>query len=270
MTDFCKVLFEPGKGVHRGYRAFRPVLVFCLVFFLTHCAPVPSPLPSLDEAMLLQRLQNNARAYQGLRGMTRIRTESPAGKNSARQVLLLSRPDRIRAEVLGPFGQPLLLLAAHDGQLSLSLPGEQRFLRGAATASRIARFAGAPLTSDQLVRLALYDVPLMAYDESSLIFSDSGYRLLLSGAEGEQRLDFDAAGRLLGASYLRGTESVLEVTYGRFDRELEDFPRQVSVTMDDGAASLSLTYTDIELNPELRARHFDLQPPPGVAVESLP
>jgi hypothetical protein len=127
------------------------------------------------------------------------------------------------------------------------------------------------VTAEQLVRLALYDVPLIAYGDRVVIRHEQGYRLLLNGADGQrQQLDFDTAGRLLSATYLRGEEPLLKVAYDRFDDDLQDFPRQMTVTMPDQAASLSLVYSDIELNPELAAERFTLLPPAGVVPEALP
>lgn len=250
----------------------RLLLVASLTLLLAGCVPTPiPPQPILNEQLLLQRLQANANAFSSLRGMTRIRTNDPNGSASARQVLLLAKPSRIRAEVLGPFGQPLLLLTAHDGELSVLLPREQRFLQGAATPQRIARFTRAALTAEQLVRLALYDVPLIAYSDSVLTRHEQSYQLLLRGADSQrQQLDFDASGRLLKAIYLRGLDPLLKVVYDRFDGDLQGFPRQVSVTMPEQAASFSLAYSDVELNPELAAENFILQPPAGVVTEVLP
>jgi outer membrane lipoprotein-sorting protein len=250
----------------------RLTLVASLALILASCVPAPMPpQPILNEQILLQRLQANASVFSSLRGMTRIRTEDANGSVSARQVLLLAKPNSIRSEVLGPFGQPLLLLAARDGELRISLPREQRFLQGAATPQRIARFTRAALTAEQLVRLALYDVPLIAYSDSVLTHHDQGYRLLLHGEDSRrQQLDFDASGRLLTATYLRGEDPLLKVVYDRFEDDWQGFPRQVSVTMPEQAASFSLSYSDVELNPELAAEHFTLQPPVGVVTEALP
>lgn len=240
--------------------------------FLAGCMPAPMlPQPVLNEQVLLQRLQANASAFSSLRGMARIRTKDPNGSASARQVLLLAKPSRIRAEVLGPFGQPLLLLAALDGELRVLLPREQRFLQGAVTPQRIARFTRAALTAEQLVRLALYDVPLIIYEDSILSRHELGYRWLLSGVESQrQQLNFDTAGRLLSATYMRGKETLLKVVYERFDGDQQDFPQQVTVTLPEQAASFSLVYNDIELNPELATELFTLQPPTGVVTEALP
>ncbi len=248
------------------------LLVAGMALLLTNCVPAPKlPLPEMNEQALLQRLQINASAFNSLRGMARIRTEDPNGSASARQVLLLAKPGRLRAEVLGPFGQPLLLLAARDDVLRVSLPREQRFLQGTATPERIARFTRAALTAEQLVRLALYDVPLIAYRDSALTQHEQSYRLLLNGDDSRrQQLDFDASGRLVKAIYFRDETALLTVAYDRFDENQSGFPQRVSVTMPVQEASFSLAYSDVELNPQLSADHFILQPPAGVVTEALP
>ncbi len=270
MTDALRQSLRQG-GNRKGWRGIgRLALVAGLLLLLVRCVPAP-PVPSLlDQQALLQRLQGNASAVHSLRGTTRIRSENSQGSNSARQVLLLAKPARLRAEVLSPFGQPLLLLTADAGRMSVLLPREQRFLQGDVTAQRIARFVGLPLSAEQMVRLALYDVPLIPHDETVLNRAETGYRLLLRGAEERQQLDFDAFGRLLTATYFHRDLALLTVAYGRFDSELGDFPRQVTVTMPGQGASFELVYGDVEMNPELTAERFVLQPPAGIAVEALP
>lgn len=270
MIDLLQQFSSSGAN-RKGRRVARLLLAAALLLLFVSCAPVPAPpRPPLDQQALLQRLQDNASAVSSLSGMTRIRTENRQGSNSARQVLLLDKPDRFRAEVLSPFGQPLLLIAADNGRLSVLLPSEQRFLQGAVTAKRIARFIGLSLTAEHMVRLALYDVPLVAHDDGVLSRTKTGYQLLLKGSEGHQQLEFDAIGRLVSTIYYQGDEKVAIVAYGRFDAELGDFPRQVTVTMPEQEASFELVYGDIELNPELGAERFVLQPPAGIAAEALP
>lgn len=271
MTDLLRQILLQGEG-RKGWRgAGRLSLAVGLLLLLVRCVPAPvPPRPLLDQQALLQGLQVNASAVQSLRGMTRIRTENSTGSSSARQVLLLAKPDRLRAEVLSPFGQPLLLLTADKGRMSVLLPGEQRFLQGSVTAKRIARFIGLPLSAEEMVRLALYDVPLIAHDGAVLNRNETGYCLLLQGVGKRQQLDFDAVGRLLAATYFQGDEPIATVAYARFDADLGDFPRQVKVTMPGQGASFELTYGDIELNVELAAAHFSLKPPDGIAVEALP
>ncbi len=270
MSEFPKQL---GGALHRrsGYGLAAMALLSLLPLLLSHCAPVPKlhPPPLLNEAALLLRLQDNAEAWQTLQGMTRMRTVTESGSASARQVLMLARPDSLRAEVISPFGQPLMLVAAHEGAMQVYLPREQRFLEGDASPWQIARLTGTPLSAEQLVRLALYDVPLIDHETSSLQIREQGYSLMLTGIVDAQRLDFDKDGRLTGAVYFSDGVPLLEIHYGRFDRERGDFPLEVAISTSQGSR-FSLSYSDVQLNREIAVERFGLQLPAGVVVEPLP
>jgi hypothetical protein len=250
---------------------FWPVLIFWL--FLSGCRPaVPSvPLVPLTSEALLMRLAVNREAFHSLEGLASIRAEIDGRVTSARQALVMEKPARLRADVLGLFGQPALQVAADKGQLAVHVVQEGRYLQGAATAGNLARFTRMPLGVDDLVRLALYDVPLIAYGESSVHTDERGYLLLLEASQGDrQHLFFDTAGRLYGVEYFRDGELLLKVGYDRFSEHQGGFPRELSLDVPVRRTSLSLVYSDLELNTELAGDRFTLTPPKGVAVERLP
>lgn len=248
-----------------------PVLIFWL--FLAGCRPAVPPVatsPLTSEALLL-RLTANRGSFHSLKGLASIRAEIDGRVTNARQVLLMEKPARLRAEVLGLFGQPALQVAVDRGQLAVHVVQEGRYLKGAATAGNLARFTRMPLGVDDLVRLALYDVPLIPYGESTLRTDERGYLLRLEASRGDrQDLLFDTLGRLYGVEYFRGGELLLKVGYQRFAEQQGGFPRELSLEMPVRRTSLTLVYSDLELNPELAGDRFTLTPPDGVAVERLP
>lgn len=248
-----------------------PVLIFWL--FLAGCRPVAPPvaLSPLTSEALLTRLDVNRGSFHSLKGLASIRAEIDGRVTSARQVLLMEKPARLRADVLGLFGQPALQVAVDQGRLAVHVVQEGRYLQGAATAGNLARFIRMPLGVDDLVRLALYDVPLIPYGESSLRTDKRGYLLRLEASRGDrQDLLFDVAGRLYGVEYFRDGELLLKVGYDRFAEQEGGFPKELSLDMPVRQTSLSLVYSDLELNPELAGDRFTLTPPKGVAVERLP
>jgi hypothetical protein len=256
----------------KRYRiALWPVLIFWL--FLSGCRPAAPPVamtPLTSEALLM-RLDANRGSFHSLKGLASIRAEIDGRVTSARQALLMEKPARLRAEVLGLFGQPALQVAVDRGQLAVHVVQEGRYLQGAATAGNLARFTRMPLGVDDLVRLALYDVPLIPYGESSLQTDERGYLLRLEASRGDrQNLLFDAAGRLYGVEYFRDGELLLKVGYDRFAEQQGGFPKELSLDMPVRRTSLSLVYSDLELNPELGGDRFTLTPPKGVEVEWLP
>jgi hypothetical protein len=248
-----------------------PVLILWLI--LSGCRPAAPPVamtPLTSEALLM-RLDANRGFFHSLKGLASIRAEIDGRVTSARQVLLMEKPARLRADVLGLFGQPALQVAVDKGQLAVHVVPEGRYLQGTATAANLARFTRMPLGVDDLVRLALYDVPLIPYGESSLHTNERGYLLRLETGRGDrQDLLFDVAGRLYGVEYFRDGGLLLKVGYERFAEQQGGFPKELSLDMPVRQTSLSLVYSDLELNPELASDHFTLTPPKGIAVERLP
>jgi hypothetical protein len=244
-----------------------------LWLLLSGCRPAVPPIarPPLTSEALLMRLAANREAFHSLRGLASIRAEIDGRTNSARQVLLLEKPDRMRAEILGLFGQPALQVAVSEGRMAVHVISERRYLQGAATAGNLARFTHLPLGVDDLVRLALYDVPLIPYGKSTLRADAQGYLLSLEGLrEDRQNLLFDEAGRLYGVEYFRGGDLLLRIDYERFAEQQGGFPKALSLDMPLRRTALSLVYSDLELNPDLAADRFTLTPPEGVMVERLP
>ena len=161
-----------------------------LVFVLGGCAvpakPPVEPLPAVSAQELLHGLELRAGRFEALQGLGRIRVTVAGRTQSARQVLLVTRPDRLRAEVLGPLGQTVLTVAAGEGILTAFLPGEKRFLTGAATPDNLQRLIRVPLAPAELVRLMLHDVPLADASAARGEVREDRYRLVLPTAGGAE------------------------------------------------------------------------------------
>ena len=128
------------------------ILVLLAVAFLVSCAPVRPPAPTLaplSAAELLQLLSVQGQRFQTLQGTVSLRMIHGGERHSVKQVLLLQRPDMFRAEVLGPFGQPVMTVASADDRLSAFIPGEARFYSGPATSENLYRLVRLPLEVKQ-------------------------------------------------------------------------------------------------------------------------
>jgi outer membrane lipoprotein-sorting protein len=241
---------------------------------LSGCRPaVPKPvaLPPVAEKVLLQQLVATRNSFRSLRGLAKVHAEIEGKTSSARQVVLLEKPDRLRTEILGPFGQPVLRVTVIRKHLSVHIPGEKLFLQGPATADNLARFTLLPLGVEELVQLALYDVPLIPYVESILTIEGDRYALRLVDSRGDsQILRFDGKIRLAGVEYYRRDDLLLRVTYDRFNEQQDAFPGSVALFMPKRQASLTMIYSDLEINGVIPEERFHLEPPPGTRVQQLP
>ena len=114
--------------------------------------PAPATLPSgveLDAALAARRY-----AVQGLRALARLRYTDGADTASARQAVVVERPDRVRVEVLSMLGAVFLLVTDH-GQLTAYVRDEHTVYRGAASPQNLARYARIGVPIDALVDLLL-------------------------------------------------------------------------------------------------------------------
>lgn len=243
------------------------------VVLICGCLPQPippsAPGPPPSSTALLARLAAGAGRFQSLRGLAEARIVQGDREQSSTQVILARRPDHLRIEVLGLFGQPALLLVTDGTLLSAYLPGMQRYYQGPLTDSSLARFTRLPLSFKQLLALLLGDLPQPAHEHAEVSWEGEGWQLQLRAGEGfEQRFAFDPELRLVRAAYLHDGVLRLRVDYAEFDAE--GFARSVRLALPGEELEASLHFSEVSLNPLLADERFQLTPPPGLPVRPLP
>lgn len=250
----------------------RRLLLVCLL--LGACVHRPPALvtPSAPvSSELLGRLQRNSAAFGTLDGVARVRLDRAGQSVSATQLLLVEKPDRLRLDLLSPFGQPLLQLATDGRQLAALFPADATCYRGEATDRNLQRFTRLPLQLPDLVGLLLYQVPLIAYDSESVEVQGGSSILLLRAAEGgRQELRFDRDLRLVEAAYFLDDVLQLRLRYGDFDGGTPPFPWTMQFEMPIQQTGAFLRFTELRLNPAIPPERFRLAPPDGFEIRELP
>jgi len=254
----------------------KRLVAVALLAFLTFpagClrAPVrPVALTPGLETQLLDTVTEQAAARRSLKGMVRMTILRGEESTSITQALLLEKPDRLRSDVLGPFGSTLLQASSDGRELALYLPRERRFLRGPATPRNLLALTRVPLPARELVDLLLYSVPLLDGEVRDLRVTDlPGYVLDLVIEDFRQQLDFDADHRLVASRWYRDDVLLLQVDYAAFDAS-DGFPRDVAIDLPAAETALQVRYTDPRLDGPIRAELFRLTPPADVNVEPFP
>ena len=245
-----------------------------LVFVLGGCAvpakPPVEPLPAVSAQELLHGLELRAGRFEALQGLGRIRVTVAGRTQSARQVLLVTRPDRLRAEVLGPLGQTVLTVAAGEGILTAFLPGEKRFLTGAATPDNLQRLIRVPLAPAELVRLMLHDVPLADASAARVEVREDRYLLVLPTAGGGlQSLLLDGRKRLRTAQFERNGVLLWRVGYDDFRPE-DDLPLSMRLEWPSAETDVQLQLSEVKINTNIPAERIRLKPQDGVNLQPLP
>lgn len=248
-------------------------LLMIIMLLLSACAgktamewqDIPEP------TVLLAELQSRSGLYRRLDAAAQVGLKTEGKYFSSQQFIVLERPDRLRLDVLTGFGQLVLQLASDGHELAVfdnrQVPGQ--FFHGPASEKNIGRFIRLPLPVRDLLPVLLYAPPLIAFDHSRSLTSDS--RLILAIEDGDrlQELDFDQNYYLLGCRYFYAGQLQLEVEYHKFD-PVDHFPRTIRIRVPGTETLLTLTYSELKLNSAIDASRFRLDAPMGSIEEVLP
>lgn len=253
-----------------GRRRLRSA-VFLGLLLLAGCAralaPPRSPIdPEAHRAIDL--LTARWREFSDLRTVADIQLQRRNEHHALTAVLLAKAPTSLRLEALSPFGQPLLVLAVHDGQLTAYNAADNYAMVGPATADTAADLIGLPFDADDLVGvLAARAVPPKDIRIAALLPPDEhGPSLELIGTVHRQRIWMD---------FESGVVRRLEITGGRY-AALVSYLRDPNGGLqgfDLSAAEAYLTgsvrYRNPVFDSGVDADRFRLTVPPGARIEHL-
>ncbi len=254
-------------------------LFFALLLFsalMSACAPVGERLVgepvsrAFADELMLGWYESSARVVS-IQGLAKVKVKTPVNSLNGTQVLLAERPASLRAEALSPFGSPLLLLAAEDGKLGVSLPSQNLFYTGAATPENLGLFVHIPLQLTDLVGVLLYQPPIIdAWREEAFAFQDGGWLVKRHGTLHRQELVFNQLRQLVEVRYFEKNDLFIRIEYAKFLGPGDSFPHRFSLDIPEKGATINLEFSDLETNGDLRAGIFQLSPPPGAEVVYLP
>lgn len=149
---------------------------------------------------LLTGLRMAGDGISALRARARVEIRAPDLKIRRPQRLAVDRPDRLRVEVVGLFGQLAAILVADDGFYQLYESGQREIKQGRVTSSLLWRVARVDLAPRDAVDLLLGTPRPEAGLEivGAFQLGDGGIRFDRVDAQGRvrERYGFDAQGRL--------------------------------------------------------------------------
>jgi len=261
--------------VSRYASFFKLLLSVVLLVLLAGCASVrPKQVgEQVSQSFatgLMQEWSANSARVSSVQGLARVKVRTPDKTMNGTQVILAEKPNRLRAETLSPFGSPLLLLAADGEKLGVLLPSQNLYYTGAATPENLGRFVRIPLRPDDLVRVLLYQPPMInAWSEEAFELQEGGWLLIRNGSPRRQELLFNPLRQLVEVNYFDRDNLLLKIAYGKFTEEGLSFPHFFSIEIPEQKTTASLEFSDLETNGVLRPGIFQLTPPAGVTVISL-
>jgi outer membrane lipoprotein-sorting protein len=256
-------------------------VLFLTISLLVSCVPVRpklvgEPVSRSFADGLMQEWYENSAWVTSVQGLAKIKVHTSEKSLTGTQVVLAEKPNRLRAEILSPFGSPLLLLAADGKKLGVSLPSRNIFYTGEATAANLGRFVQIPLRLTDLISVLLYQPPMIAVlSEEAFALQEGGWLLVRYSALRRQELTFNHARHLVEVSYYKQDEFYkpdklfMKINYGRFSEDGDHFPQLFNIELPEAKTTASLKFSDLETNGTLRPGIFQLTPPKGATVVSL-
>lgn len=233
----------------------------------TQRAPVPpasSTGPVPEAAVLLRAMETRRESLHSLRVLARCVFRSPDESRRAKQLILAARPDRLRLEVLSPFGAVFVLTASH-GTLAAFAPNESTVYRGTASGPNLARYASVDLPVSTAIDLML-GTPPMRSGALSVVSRDAGYTKLWQVDGDDVRVAWFGAALDPVQYEEQDTEGhvLVRATFGAY-AEIDGvrLPTQLSVEVPPSQRGVDLEFREPEVNPSLADALFALETPPG-------
>jgi hypothetical protein len=242
------------------------------------CAPLmklPSGrgIPIADSAEALREATATCRAVSTM--TAEIAVSGSVGGRGLRARLLagLAAPASARLEAVAPFGQPLFIFAARDGDATLLLPRDDRALEHGRPEAVLEAIAAVPLDAEGLrVVLTGCAVAPDAADGRQL---GGDWRVVPDGQR-DLYLHRDsrvAKWRLVAAVYRDANIPTWRAEYGHLETAAppNDLPRTVRLTsVSSNRFDLRLTLSQVEINEKLDDRVFTIQVPATATPITLP
>jgi outer membrane lipoprotein-sorting protein len=234
----------------------------------------PSPEASValpERADLFRALAARREAIHAVRALARMSYTSGTESRRTRQVVLAERPDRLRLEVLSPFGT-VFLLTADRGRLGAYVPDEHAVYRGAASADNLARYTQVDVPVSTAVDLIL-GTPPMDEGRDGVVSRDEGLVQLWQDAGNSVVRVAWFTSRLEPVRWEQRDADGLVLVRARFDAIAEiggvRLPTQVQVELPSSAQRIDIALGEPEVNPVLADALFDLETPSGAREISL-
>lgn len=229
----------------------------------------PPREPVNEEAQrVLALLVAHRQEFSDLRALADVRVERGGDKQQLTGALLLKGPASIRFEGLSPFGQPLLFLAIHEGQLIAYNVASHEAVVGPATAETAARLLSLAVDPEDLIGvLAGHAVLPKDLRVAQILPADAqGPSVELIGALHRQRVWMDFVTGIVSQIEITGGRLEARVTYHRgADGSLTGFDLWAA----QGNVTGRVRYRDLVVGAGIDDERFRLTIPAGASIERL-
>ena len=225
---------------------------------------------SLD---LTNSLAERARSLDSLQTEA-VMQYSAGGKSlKTHEELVVQRPDGLKVEARSAFGVELIL-AAHNGDLQIFDPSQNRFMTGTASADTLAKYVRIPMMPKDAVNLLLGLAPTgFDLNDPTAKLSEEGTMTVVSYAspDGTTRdLGFEDRNLVMVREAAPGGTTRYRVDYTDYhDIGGVMFPYRVAAEFPESQSRVSFHYRRPIINRQIPSSTFVLTPAPGATETHL-
>jgi outer membrane lipoprotein-sorting protein len=255
----------------RRASARKPLSSALAVLLLAGCAiapPTPHAPVDAEARRVVELLTARWQEFRDLRALADVSFKRGSDRQRLSGVVLARAPASVRFEALSPFGQPFLLVAMHDGQITAYNAATNEARVGPADVQSAAKLISLPVEPEDLVALLsgraappkdLRVAELMPPDEL-------GPSISLVGRYNRQRVWLDFETGIARQVTIIGGRTEATVT---FQREKDGALTGFDVNAANGYATGTVRYRSFQLNAGIDAERFALTPPKDAKIQPI-
>jgi len=259
----------------------RLTIFCCFLFVLPRCTHLNTPAPIIDHQacsprQILLDIEEGKDIPAGLKGIARVKVESPDKKFSVKEIVIAKRPRCLRLETLSPLGRPEFYAVTDGIDLFLFSPSENKFYRGATSPENVSLFIPLNLSLEEMVSVILGKVPLIDYDDRQVKCEEGGgfWIVSLSAKDGRStqvlKISMQNKRVVETETYGEGGNVIFSGEFGNYQKIGGTLvPGEIIVSMPLDKTRVTVRYKNIELFSEIDPDEFRLTPPQGVEVLPL-
>jgi hypothetical protein len=150
-----------------------------LLLALAGCSREPPASRFPDAQAALDRMRATYECSRGQRGEAKLDYFGSAGRVRGDLWYITSLPDKIRLDVVSPFGATISTLTSDGERFALFDLRQKTFMRGAANACNLARFTNVPMPPHALVQLLRGEAPVLVHEPSAARIEWKGGRYVV-------------------------------------------------------------------------------------------
>ncbi len=250
---------------HKNITLSTALLFLVLLIFSCAAKKEPVVIEDHDSGAILQKIALYEGAIKSLKGLAKVRINTPDGKISYTQVTIAEKPDLLRLEALNPFGKTVGFISS-DGESIYIISSSEKVVYDAGMEFNLAYIypgLNLTITANNLVNLILGRLPDNTYDMnlSPELSAESGLIKLIFASKNSSSPDYlwvnSQKLRVEQAEFSLNSGERAKIKYGYFDDLVDGlfFPKTIDFT--SKGLSISIVYEeDIELNRNVDKKLF--------------